>query len=339
MKKLLYTTAILFLCFSMHSLVVGLSGFEIREGEVGESKQFNSLIFSYLRDNSPTERLRFSSLAHLGQVTSLVEAEDLSYLSSFDYVLYGIITREASYYEGSFYLYSREKGEVVLRVYGREGESLESFTTVIGEKLLTRLVEYFELPANTEERRDLELFDAIYLQGGTGYFLPFSPWLDSMVGVVTPVETGIYFGVVPLREINSFLTFRLRFGQTSSYSLGLSRPGLVRTYFHHIRFNFPLLLYLSFYDRYNIFFEFSPAVQLDVLSQVESYKGVSVAGSAAFSLVFGSGFEYWPGKKRQVGIGLKTSFSVTFYQDVWGDFRPQIYVIGRINLNRGGEHE
>lgn len=346
LKKVLTISVLLLSVFSLHSIVIGMAEVELRgetlyseEIELSlEERDFTARLLAYLKGQALPDRVRFvqlDNLVHLQEpVTTALKAEEAAYLAGLDYIVYGSVRKSATYYDGTFNLYSRNEQKAVFTIYvKRELESFDDFVKLSGERLLEELMEQFSFTLERTTRRDFKAFGYLLIHNAIGYSIPFQPWWERLTGIAQ-LESGIYFGMIPLKQVNRDINLRLRFGQTTAYTISINKPAYLTTIHSTLQFNFPLMLGLEFFERYHIFWELAPAATIDFSYQKESHRPDRLEGTAAFSLLLATGFEYWLGEERKIALGVKAAFDLTFYTPFRGSFRPQIYISNKIDFKR-----
>ena len=355
MKKIVVVLITIFIYSqSLFSIVLGLSELEVHTESMYlntdekielslKEKMCTDILYKYLIDTPLPERMRFERLNNKAflqmPIKSTLEAEEACYLTNLEYVIFGKLKKTEQFYDVRINIYSAIEQKVVAFFYAKNvNQDIETFIHEVGEKLVAELMQELKFSLEkTDKKSDLNVFDYLLFHNASGYFIPMDVWWSTLTGLVNIFDTGVYLGIIPLYEINKIALLRMRLGQTISYSLGINKPGLVKTYFHQLHFKIPVYFAIELYQRYGIFIETGPAIQFDIAVQLESYMEDRVETAVAFCIFVAVGFEYWIGKNKHVCIGIKNTFDFTFYNQFWADYRPQFYIANKLKIEKRGK--
>jgi hypothetical protein len=88
----------------------------------------------------------------------------------------------------------------------------------------------------------------------------------------------------------------------------------------------------------NLFFvSFGPQLQLDIIYQEKLFDDPYSNASAGFSLGTAFGYEHWFGKTKQIAVGVSNAFNFTFYEQMYFDYKLNIYASYRFILEKANE--
>ena len=162
--------------------------------------------------------------------------------------------------------------------------------------------------------------------GAVGYYFPMAQWWEIVTGVIN-VETGIK--AVRLKPIfkSKIINLVLRPGFSVSYSFGINKPGYNNIYYNSILFKLPLDLCIELSNMIALTAGTGIQLQLDVFSYKHSDGTTSNYISPAFGLFVSTGFEYYFGQNRLIGIGCRNIFNFVFYDIFYTDYKLQVCVL------------
>lgn len=341
MKKVFYIIVILFIITSnVFSLTLYISDFNIYseniDTEISDADNDASALFlKLLSKNDYNGMLNIKKISNVkplinAQIKSSIEASEICEILQVKYVIYGHIKKTYKYYDAELKLFDNEKKEVRKIFYEKiELDSFDELIFNLSEKCNYYMVNMLGLTEYYEERK--REFGGINIQNGTGYWFPINNWWNVITGLVC-FETGLNVTpLTPLAKARNF-GFYLRYGFYVSYSLGMTKPGYLDSYYHTLIFKIPAEFCFELYKRNIITIGCGPQLQLDILYQELLFDGYRTNTTAAFSLNTSLGYEHWFGKNEIVAIGINNNFNFTFYNEFFIDYRIQLYTTAKIKI-------
>lgn len=264
---------------------------------------------------------------------SILDAAILSEAEKSNFILYGFLKVSENYYDFEVKLYDWVAGEIKTVFYTKN--STLGYTELV-QTMSDRIVTYLYKTLGVTRRKVIEKQEhgVIDIEGGLGYWIPFDPWAESLMGLVSIHLSSSLTPVDPLFEWDIF-TFAFSYGIGLDYSLGLNKEGFESYSLHSIRMGFPVSISALWHLRNKLILQLSPELQFDILHQDRLYGSMVNEKSTAFSLSASIGYEYlFPDK--QFSLGFSSRFHTAFYTKILFSVEPTFYYRYRFNpLNKG----
>ncbi|MDA3940457.1 MAG: hypothetical protein PF693_14300 [Spirochaetia bacterium] len=259
---------------------------------------------------------------------SILDAALLSESENNDFILYGFLKVSKNYYDFEVKLYDREGGEIKTVFYAKNSSS--NYDELI-KTMSMQIVTYFHKTLGvTSCLVDLQKeHGVIDIESGLGYWIPFYPWAESLMGLVSVHVASSLTPVNPLFKWDIF-TFALGYGIGVDYSLGMNKEGFEAYSLHSVRLGFPVTLSTLWHYSNKLIFSMAPELQVDVLIQDRLYGSLVSEKSTALSLCTSIGYEYLFTNKR-FSLGFATRLHTTFYTNILFSIEPSFYCRYRFN--------
>jgi|GEM_PF-4877642 len=284
-------------------------------------KDYEGLLnVKYLRSNLVSKKI----------IKTTIEASETCDLLNIDYLLYGFMEKTNKYYNLEVRLFDNLKKDDIKIFYVKTG--LDDFNEVIEElsyKFFNYMLKILGLSGSYQD--DKRSFGGIGIYTGAGYWLPLSDWSNIITGIFN-CELG--FSVIPLSHIVKVrkFSFYIRCGFFISYSFAINKPDFLKSYFNSIMFKIPGELCFEIFSRNVFFIGLGTQLQFDILYQERLYEDSILTNSLGFGLFCYTGYEHWFGKNKIVAIGINNIFDFTFYNEIFIDYKIQIYSVVRIPI-------
>jgi hypothetical protein len=340
MKKRLFLLISIIISVSCHSITIAVAPFNVyTEGETTQltdmEKASANFVYQYLGKERYAKQIKFVDVSGKKDVPAFIvktenEADQLSIFLGCDYLIFGYVKKTNLYYDVELRIYSFEKKEVVGIVYDRhETNDFLFMIKELSSKTSSKIMEITKTQKEeTKKPEKFYLSNYIGIYNAVGYWIPFPEYWNAMTGIVSG-ETGIKVVRIPvLYSYKSLFQLTIRPGFTFSYAFAMNKPEIIEDYYHSFLFKFPVDLCFKFHDEtIGAYIGTGAAVQFDFIYQKPPYKDVNVKTSVAFSIPVSTGVEFYPEKKKIVGIGLDNTFDFTFYKDFFIDYRVSFFTI------------
>jgi len=335
LKKFIILSLYLLAGFSLWSFDLSLADIYTYSPEGADItvKDVSSNIFKSLRKTDKEGILNLSKLKSNNIPKSILDAAIMSETEKCDFLLYGFLKISKNYFDFELKLYDREAGEIKKVFYTKTDRS--NYKNLI-QTMSDRINGYFYSNLGITKRRVEEEKErgVIDLKSGIGYWIPFDPWAESLIGIAVFHISSSLTPVDSLFEWDIF-TFTLGYGIGLDYSLGMNREGFEGYIFHSIDIGFPVSFSALWYYQNKIIFQIAPELQVDILTQDRLYGSLVTEKSAAFSLSTSIGYEYLFTRQR-LSLGFLTRFHTVFYNNILFSIEPSLYCRYRFNpLNKG----
>ncbi len=318
-------------------IAITISGFDLSlanlyqyspNGDEFAEENITKDLFKSLRETDKEGVLSLSRSKSKVIPKSILDTALLSEADNSDFILYGFLKVTGDYYDFEVKLYDREAGEIKTVFYAKN-------TTLGYQELVQtmsdRIIIYFYKILGVPKRIKVESKErgVIDIESGLGYWFPFDPWADSLMGLVSVHINSSLTPVNPLFKWDIF-TFALGYGIGVDYSLGMNKERFESYSLHSIRMGFPVTVSALWYYRNKIIFQLAPELQLDILVQERLYGSVVSEKSTAFSLSASIGYEYLFTDK-QLSLGFATRLHTAFYKNILISIEPSFYCRYRFN--------
>ncbi|MCK5672514.1 MAG: hypothetical protein KAH95_04015 [Spirochaetales bacterium] len=285
-------------------------------------------LFEVLRKTDTDGILSLSWTKNRGIPKSILDAATLTEEENSDFMLYGFLKVTGNYYDFEVKLYDRVAGEIKTVFYSKNTSS--GYAELI-QTMSERIITYFYKILGVTSRKVEEETErgVIDIEGGLGYWIPFYPWAESLMGLAAVHFSSSLTPVDSLFEWDIF-TFALSYGIGMDYSLGMNKEGFESYSIHSIRMGFPVSLSAKWHYRNKVVLQIAPELQLDLLYQDRLYGSVVGEKSTVFSLSTSIGYEYFFTEKR-LSLGFSTRIHTAFYKNILFSIEPSFY--GRYSFN------
>jgi len=338
-KNLLITIIYISLAFSVWSFDLGLANIYQYSSNGNEitKKDITGDLFKSLRKIDKEGILSLSRTKSKDIPKSILDTAGLSESENIDFILYGFLKVTGNYYDFEVKLYDREAGGIKTVFYAK---NISSGYNELVQTMSDRTIAYFYKTLGVtrrkvEEKKERGIID---LESGLGYWIPFDPWAESLMGLVSVHLSSSLTPVDPLFTWDIF-SFALSYGIGSDYLLGMNKEGFESYVLHSIGFGFPVTFSALWHYRNKIILQISPLLQMDILIQDRLYGSLVTEKSAAFSLSTSIGYEYLFTDKR-FSIGFLARLHTAFYKNILFSLEPSFYCRYRFNpLSKGDQDE
>ncbi len=285
-------------------------------------------LFNSLRKTDKDGVLSFLRIKSKNIPKSILDTALLSESENIDFILYGFLKVSGNYYDFEVKLYDREAGEIKNIFYAKN--SISGYDELL-QTMSDRIITYFYKTLGVTKRKTdgKEEFGIIDIETGLGYWIPFDPWAESLMGLVSVHLSSSLTPVDLLFEWNIF-TFALSYGIGLDYSLGKNKEGFESYSLHSMRMGFPVSLSAVWHYSNKIVFQIAPELQLDILVQDRLYGSMVNEKSTIFSLSTSIGYEYLFTDKR-LSLGFAARLHSAFYTDIFFSIEPSFYCRYRFN--------
>ncbi len=334
-KKLLISIVYAFMAVSAWSFDLSLANLYqySPDGKTFTEKNITGDLFKSLRETDKEGILYLSGTKSTAIPKSILDTALLSEAENSDFILYGFLKVTGNYYDFEVKLYDRVEGEIKTIFYAKNTTS--DYDELV-RTMSMRIVTYFYKTLGVTKRIEEESKESgvIDIESGLGYWIPFDPLAESLIGLVSVHLSSSLTPMDPLFKWDIF-TFALSYGIGGDYSLGMSREGFESYFLHSVRAGFPVTLSAIWHYRNKIILQIVPELQLDILVQDRLYESVVREKSAAFSLSASLGYEYLFTEKR-LSLGFATRLHTAFYENILFSIEPTFYCRYRFNpANKG----
>lgn len=303
------------------------------DGDYFIEKNVTGDLFKNLREEDREGLLSFSRTKSKDIPKSILDTAALSESENRDFILYGFLKTTGNYYDFEVKLYDRAAGEIKTVFYAKNTTSgYDELVETMSMRIITYFYKTFGVTKKIEaESKERGIID---LESGLGYWIPFDPWAESLIGLVSLHVSSSLTPVDPLFLWDIF-SFTLGYGIGVDYSLGMNNEGFESYSFHSIRMGFPVTLSALWHYRNKIIFQLSPELQMDILIQNRLYGREVSKKHTAFALSANLGYEYMFPDKR-FSLGFIARFHTAFYENILFSIEPSFYYRYRFNpLNNG----
>ena len=289
-------------------------------------------LFKSLREADIEGLLSLSRTKSKDIPKSILDTAGICESENSDFILYGFLKATGNYYDFEVKLYDREASEIKTVFYAKN-------TTLGYEELVQtmseRIVIYFYKTLGVTSRKVEEETErgVIDIEGGLGYWIPFYPWAESLMSLVSIHLSSSLTPTDSLFKWDIF-TFALGYGFGLDYSLGMNKEGFESYSLHSIRMGFPVSLSAIWHYRNKLVLQIAPELQLDLLYQDRLYGSVVGEKSTVFSLSSSIGYEYLFIEKR-FSLGFAARLHTAFYKNILLTVEPSFYCRYRFNATKG----
>jgi hypothetical protein len=290
-------------------------------------------LFKSLKETDKEGILSLSRTKSKGIPKSIIDAAIVSESEKSSFILYGFLKVAGNYYDFEVKFYDHNAGEIKTVFYAKN--------TTLGylelvETMSDRIITYFYKTLGVTKRKVEEEKEhgVIDIESGLGYWIPFDPWAESLMGLVSIHISSSLTPIDPLFKWDVF-TFALGYGIGLDYSFGMNKEGFESYSLHSIRIGFPVTLSALWHYRNKIILQMAPELQFDILLQDRLYGSVAVEKSSVFSLSTSIGYEYYFTAKR-LSLGFAIRLHRAFYKKTLFSIEPSFYCRYRFNpVNKG----
>ncbi len=291
-------------------------------------KDITGDLFKTLRKTDKEGTLSLSRTKSRDIPKSILDTAALSESENSDFILYGFLKVTGNYYDFEVKLYDRVAGEIKTVFYSKNTTlGYRELVQTMSERIITYF--YKTLGVTKQQVDDKKERGVIDIESGLGYWIPFDPWAESLMGLVSFHVSSSLTPVDSLFKWDIF-TFTLGYGIGVDYSLGMNKEGFESYSLHSIRMGFPVSLSALWHYRNKIILQMAPELQLDILLQDRLYGSVVGEKSTVFSLSTSIGYEYFFTDKR-LSLGFATRLHTAFYKDILFSIEPSFYCRYRFN--------
>ncbi len=329
-KKLLISIIYISLTISIWSFDLCLANLYqySPDGSIFTENDIERDLFKSLRETDKEGVLSISRTNSNNIPKSILDTAALSESENVNFILYGFIKVTENYYDFEVKLYDREAGEIKNIFYAKNTTS--SYRDLV-HTMSSRIIAYFYKTLGITKRKSEEEKEhgVIDIETGLGYWMPFDPWAESLMGLVSVHLSSSLTPINPLLKWDVF-TFALGYGIGLDYSLGMNKEGFESYSLHLLRMGFPVSLSATWHYRNKIVLQIAPELQLDILFQDRLYGSVVGEKSAVFSLSTSIGYEYLFTDKR-LSLGFATRLHTAFYNNILFSIEPSFYCRYRFN--------
>ncbi len=291
-------------------------------GETFVKKEITTDLFDALRKKDTEGMLSLSRIKKGAVPKSILEAAQVSEREDKNFLLYGFLKVTGRYYDFEIKLYDRKAGKTAAVFYAKEGASgYRELVQVMAQRVVSWF--YRNLGVARRKAEAAKERGVIDLTGGAGYWLPFKPWGESLLGLGSIYVSSSLTPVSPLFVLDIF-RFSVSYGLSFGYAPGMNRDGYEGFVLHTVRMGFPVTLSAVWYTRNRVCVQLVPELQFDILIQDRLYSTKTVKKSGAFSLSASAGYEYLFTGSR-FSLGLEARFHAGFYTVPLLSAEPVIY--------------
>ena len=310
-RKLLISVVFILLSGSIWSFDLSLANFYqySPNGNTFTEQDITTDLFKSLKETDKEGILSLSRTKSKGIPKSIIDAAIVSKSEKSGFILYGFLKVAGNYYDFEVKFYDHIAGEIKTVFYAKN--------TTLGyqelvETMSDRIITYFYKTLGVTKRQADEKKEhgVIDIESGLGYWIPFNPWAESLMGLVSIHVSSSLTPIDPLFKWDVF-TFALGYGIGLDYSFGMNKEGFESYSIHLIRMGFPVTLSATWHYRNKIIMQIAPGLQLDLLFQDRLYGSVVGEKSAVFSLSTSIGYEYLFTGKR-LSLGFETRLHTAF---------------------------
>lgn len=290
-------------------------------------------LFKSIRESDKEGILSLSRTGNPVIPKSILDAAILSESEKNDFILYGFLKVDRNFYDFEVKLYDHIVGEIKTVFYAKNSSSdYNNLVRTMSERIITYFYKTLGVTKRKEEAgKERGVID---IESGLGYWIPFDPWAETLMGLVSFHVSSSLTPVDPLFKWDIF-TFALSYGIGLDYSLGMNKEGFESYSLHLLRMGFPVSLSAVWHYSNKIVFQIAPELQLDILVQDRLYGSMVNEKSTVFSLSTSIGYEYLFTDKR-LSLGFAARFHTAFYKNILISIEPSFYCRYRFNpLNKG----
>ncbi|MCD6397838.1 MAG: hypothetical protein J7L71_09885 [Spirochaetaceae bacterium] len=336
MKNLLISIIYFFLAFSIWSFDLTLANLYQYSPDGNDFTEKNIIkdLFTSLREADKEGALSLSRTKSKDIPKSILDTAGLCESESIDFILYGFLKVTGNYYDFEVKLYDRKACGIKTVFYAK---NISSGYHELVQTMSDRIIEYFYKTLGVTKRKTEEVKEhgVIDLESGIGYWIPFDPWAESLIGIAAFHVSSSLTPVDSLFEWDIF-TFTLGYGLGLDYSLGMNKESFEGYVLHSIGFGFPVSFSALWHYRNKIIFQIAPELQVDILTQDRLYGSIVTEKSASFSLSTSLGYEYLFTRQR-LSLGFLTRFHTAFYNNIFFSIEPSFYCRYRFNSMEKGD--
>jgi len=332
MVNLKYLLSIIYFVASIYTWSFDLSLANLYQyspnGNDFKERDITKDLFNSLRETDKEGLLSLSRTKSKDIPKSILDTAGICEAENRDFVLYGFLKATGHYYDFEVKLYDREASEIKTVFYAKNTAlGYEELVQTMSERIITCFYKTLGVTRrNMEEEKERGVID---IEGGLGYWIPFDPWVESLMGLVSVHLSSSLTPVDPLFKWDIF-TFALGYGIGLNYSLGMNKEGFESYFLHSIRMGFPVSLSAIWHYRNKVVLQIAPELQLDLLYQDRLYGSVVGEKSAVFSLSSSIGYEYLFTEKL-FSLGFAARLHTAFYKNILFSLEPSFY--GRYRFN------
>jgi hypothetical protein len=329
-KELSLSILILFLSISIWSFDLNLANLYqySSDGDSFTERDITKDLFKSLRKADKEGILLFLRTKSKDIPKSILDTAAMCEAENRDFILYGFLKITDNYYDFEVKLYDRKAGEIKTVFYAKN--NISGYYDLV-QTMSEKIIAYFYNTFGVIKRKSKEEneFGIINIESGLGYWIPFDPWAESLMGLVSVHISGSLTPVDPLFEWDIF-AFALGYGIGLDYSLGMNKEGFESYSIHLLRMGFPVSLSGIWHSRNKIILQIAPELQLDILFQDRLYGSMVCEKSAVFSLSTSIGYEFLFPDKR-FSLGFISRFHTVFYTPILFSVEPSLYYRYRFN--------
>jgi len=303
------------------------------EGNSFTEKNITEDLYKNIRLEDKDGLLNLSKIKHQDIPKSILDAAVLSESEESNFILYGFLKVGLNYYDFEIKLYDHVSGKIKTVFYTKTSISnYKNLVLTMSDRIITYFYNNLGITKRLAEK-NIE-YGVIDIESGFGYWIPFNPWAESLLGLGSFHLSGSLTPVSSLFELDIF-TFALGYGIGLDYSLGMNKEGFESYSLHSIRMGFPVSLSAIWHYRNKVVLQIAPELQLDLLYQDRLYGSLVSEKSTAFTLSTSIGYEYLFTEKR-FSLGFAARFHTAFYKNIFFSIEPSFYYRYRFNpLNKG----
>lgn len=257
------------------------------------------------------------------EIMSRLDASATCELYNVDYLVYGYIEKNNTYYTAELRLFENStKQDKKLFFAKTEVYNRDEMVDELSKKFVSYMHKMLGAGEYIKERK--RGFGGIAVTNGLGYWVPITSWNNMILGLFN-FETGV--NVVPTTPLvkTRSMYFYLRYGFYVTYNFGKNKTGLATFYIHSFLFKIPLEICFEVLFRNVFFLGVGPQLQFDVAYRKPLYDDPVTETALGFSLGAYIGYEYWFGANKRTAIGIRNLFTVTFIDPLYVDYKINIY--------------
>ncbi len=259
---------------------------------------------------------------------SILETAGLCESENIDFILYGFLKVNGNNYDFEIKFYDRISGQIQTVIYSKT--SIGNYNNLV-QTMSERIISYFykTLGVTTREEEARKEYGVIDIEWGLGYWIPFDPWAESLLGLGF-VHLGSSLTPVDLLFIWDIFSFALSYGIGLDYLPGMNKEGYESYFLHTLRLGFPVTFSALWHYRNKLILQIAPELQVDILSQDRLYGSVVVEKSTVFSLSTLIGYENLFTNNR-LSLGFAARLHTAFYRNILFSIEPSFYCRYRFN--------
>ncbi|MCG8573227.1 MAG: hypothetical protein MJB14_24090 [Spirochaetes bacterium] len=284
------------------------------------------------------QKLDFQGLLNINKVSGLfiestikssLEASELCDLLQVDYLLYGFVEKTSRYYNVEIRIFNNISKEDQKTIFVKQ--ELGNFDAVLAEMSLKFKDYIYQILGLTEVQKQRERgFGGISIHSGVGYWIPMTEdWWNVVTGLFN-AELGVSILPVSYLAQTKNFKFNLRLNVNLSYSLGINKPDLLRSYLNTLFVKFPINFSFELFFNHVIIVGGGPGLVIDILYQKLLYDEPVSYSSLALGLFCSLKYEYWFGEKKRFAFGVNNTFNFSLYQNLLVGYQLQLYNMIRI---------